>query len=106
MVNLVAETNDLLSLAPPYCSNLLLNQQLSKSINYNCYFQSNGVSVVHDFYRCVAGEGVYLGFDAICKNNKHPSSFGEHACSINFFELYLDSEFYPFLQLIEYRTNN
>lgn len=34
------------------------------------------------FYRCVTGEGMYFSFDAVCKNNQHPSTFGEHTLSI------------------------
>jgi hypothetical protein len=42
--------------------------------------------------RCETGEGMYFGFTAICKDNKHPGSIGEHThvCQFCKYNIFLD----------------
>lgn len=41
------------------------------------------------FNRCETGERMYFSFPAICKDDEHPCSFGEHTFVYQLCELYL-----------------
>lgn len=45
------------------------------------------------FNECETGERMYFSFTAICEEDKHPSSFGEHTYINQFYEVYLLDEF-------------